>query len=228
MFLNTKAIKRFFRRGRPGPFTHGAKDSFILHTGNAILGGAEQFDYATTRGKIVFSVFAAALAIFVQEAFFNDLRIFGTKPNILLALLVLISMSSDGTFSMFLGLFSGLAVDISLGRYIGFYGLIYMYFCIITAAVVRPAFKGKMVFYISSGPVFITLYTLVEGFGARFLSLYASRAPVLYEDFFGHLLYRTLPSSLYTYVVYLALLVPVTYALGKLGRGRRKAIDFRG
>lgn len=227
MFLNTKAIKRLFRKGKTGDTVHGARDSFVLYTGNVFLGSEGDFDSTLTRRKTVFSILAATLAIILQESLFNDLRIFGCKPNVLLAALVLISMSSDPTFALFLGLFSGLAVDVSFGRYLGYYALIYMYFCFITAAAVRPPFKGKMVFYISTGPVFIALYTLIYGFGARFLSLYASRAPSLYEDFFGHLLKRVVPESIYTYLIFLVLLVPVTLALKKLGRDKRKNINFK-
>ncbi len=227
MILNTKAIKRFFKRGKSDVSSRRTKDSFVLDTGNVFIVGADRFDTTLTRSRILFSIFVAAFSILIQESVFNDLRIFGIKPNILLAALVLISMSSDPTFALFLGLFSGLAVDISFGRYIGFYALIYMYFCVITAAAVRPAFKGKMVFYVSTGPVFIFVYTLICGFGSRFLSLYASKAPVLYSDFSGHLLRRILPESLYTYIVFLVLLVPVTLTFIKLGHGGKKGIDFR-
>lgn len=226
MFLNTKAIKRFFRKGKSGESASGARESFRLYTRSVFLGGEGDFDAALTGRKLAFSIFAAVISVILQEAIFNDLRVFGAKPNILLAVIVLISMSSEPTFAMFLGLFSGLAVDVSFGRYLGFYALVYMYVCFLTALAVRPAFKGKIVFYVSSGPVFIFAYTFVLGFLARFLSLYASRAPLLYEDFAGHLLRKILPSSLYTYLFFLVLAVPVTLALKKLGRDRRKGIDF--
>ncbi|MCR5694316.1 MAG: hypothetical protein K6G89_05020 [Clostridia bacterium] len=227
MLLNTKALKRLINGRKNGVSSGGAGDSFILDSGSPILGGADNFDYSFTNRKLVFSIVVIALSIIIQEAAFNDLRVFANKPNIILASLVLISMSVEPAFAMFLGLFSGLAVDIAFGRYLGFYGLIYMYFCVVTAAVMRPRFKGRPIVYLSTAPLFFFVYTLVAGFGARFMSLYASKATVLYEDFGGHLLMRILPSSLYTYLVFIFLLLPVTLMLNKLGRFKRKGIGFK-
>ncbi len=226
MFLNTKAIKRFFKKGKNGMSASAAKGSFRLYTRSVFLGGEGDFDSSFTQRKLVFSAILAFTALILQESIFNDLRIMGTKPNLVLAVIVLISMSSEPRFAMFLGLFSGLASDVAFGRYLGFYALIHMYICFLTALAVRPFLKGRIVFYMVSGPVFIFTYTLGLGFCARFLALYASRAPVLYEDFAGHILKKVIPSALYTYFFFLVLAVPVTLALRKLGRDKRKGIDF--
>lgn len=226
MSLNEKAARRFSKKGKTG-LTGSAGKSFVLHTGNAFSGGDSDFDYTQTGRKTFLSALIAIAAIVVQEGIFNDLRVFGAKPKILLAVLVLISMSSDMTFSLFLGFFSGLAVDVTFGRYLGFYALTLMYFCFITSVLVRPLFKGKYLFYITAGPYFIFSYTLISGFLARFLALYASRSPSLYGDFAGHLVKRIIPESVYTYIVFAVLVFPVTLALKKTGRDRRKKIDFK-
>ena len=227
MTIGDRSSGRLTGKGKRGFSASGVKKNFILDTGNLFRGAAGDFDSSYSNGKLVFSIIVAALSILLQEALFNDLRIFGVKPNILMASVVLISMSSEPLFAPFLGLFSGLAVDVSFGRYIGFYGLIYMYFCAAASAATRPRFKGRLLYYVSVSPLLLFIFTLVSGFGARFLSLYASRAPALYEDFAGHLLSRILPSTLYTYMIFLLLLLPVTLALRRLGREKKKVIDFR-
>ena len=79
------------------------------------------------RKHIIFYILSAVFLALVQEAFFNDLRIFGAKPNLTLALLCVTAVRMDYAEAMVYGLSTGLFVDIVYGRYIGLYGLLYLY-----------------------------------------------------------------------------------------------------
>ena len=79
------------------------------------------------RKHIIFYILSAVFLALVQEAFFNDLRIFGAKPNLTLSLLCVAAVRMDYAEAMVYGLSTGLFVDIVYGRYIGLYGLLYLY-----------------------------------------------------------------------------------------------------
>ncbi|MBP5765744.1 MAG: rod shape-determining protein MreD [Clostridia bacterium] len=221
MFLNTKAIKRLFRRRLAGTGGDKTRDSYRLETGNVFMSGEENFDTQITSGRIVFAALAVFAAIVLQEAVFNDLRMFGVKPNLVLAVLLLASMCSETDFGLVLGVVSGFSIDIVYGRYLGFYGLMYMLTCFFTAFIVRPRMKGKVLNYLAVAPFLIFIFQSALSFGARFLALYASRAPQIYQNAGRHVLVRIVPSTVYTYLIFALLAVPFTVAWRKLGRRRR-------
>ena len=221
MFLNTKAIKRLFRRRLSGTGGDKTKDSYRLETGNVFISGEENFDTQITSGRIVFAALTVIAAVLFQEAVFNDLRVFGVKPNLVLAVLLLAAMCSETDFGLVLGVVAGFSIDIVFGRYLGFYGLMYMLTCFFTAFVVRPRMKGKVLNYLAVAPVLIFIFQSALSFGARFLSLYASKAPALYENTGRHVLLRIVPSTVYTYLIFALIAVPFTVAWRKLGRRRR-------
>ena len=66
-----------------------------------------------SRKHIIFYILSAVFLALVQEAFFNDLRIFGVKPNLTLALLCVVAVRMNFTEAMIYGLSTGLFVDIS-------------------------------------------------------------------------------------------------------------------
>ena len=73
-----------------------------------------------SRKHIIFYILSAVFLALVQEAFFNDLRIFGVKPNLTLALLCVVAVRMNFTEAMIYGLSTGLFVDIVYGRFMGF------------------------------------------------------------------------------------------------------------
>jgi len=215
-YLNTKAIKRIFS---PQSYVKKSEvtSSFMLDTGNAFVSSTANTVVVMTLRKAVFAFVSLIFMQLIQESVFNDLRFFGVKPNLALVVLIGVSLSSDTSFAIFYGLMSGLFIDIVYGRYLGFYALLFMYFALVSAAVVPKKSKGKNAYYIVVAPFIISICYLIESFATRFLFAYTTGTKVLFSNFTGHLVYRVLPSVLYDYLLLLVIVVPITFLWTKLG-----------
>ena len=76
------------------------------------------------RKNIIFYILSTILLALLQEAFFNDLRLFGVKPNLTLIFLCITAVRMNYLEAVIYGVSTGLFVDIVYGRYIGLYGLL--------------------------------------------------------------------------------------------------------
>ncbi len=163
------------------------------------------------RKHIIFYILSAVFLALIQEAFFNDLRIFGAKPNLTLALLCVAAIRMNFTEAILYGLSTGLFVDIVYGRYIGLYGLLYMYLAIVIAFITSELNYGEKLWWpIAAAPLPVLLYGILESFLVRLLAVYAGEAQDIYAaGFWTHFGTRILPVAFYNCICIAVLMVPV-------------------
>lgn len=65
--------------------------------------------------------------ILMQSAFGDSMGVFGVKPNLILIFVICLGVLKGSVSGAKGGLAAGLTTDLLMGRYIGFYGLIFMY-----------------------------------------------------------------------------------------------------
>lgn len=169
------------------------------------------------RKHIIFYIITALLLAFSQEAFFNDLRMFDAKPNLTLVFLCICATRMDYMESIIYGAATGIFIDIVYGRYIGLYGLLYLYFALLIVFITKQTkFSDKIWWPIAVSPIPIMVYTVMESFFIRLLSLYAGEAQVLYKYGYGsHFIQRILPVTFYDILMIALLCMPVISFLRK-------------
>lgn len=169
------------------------------------------------RKHIVFYIVTALLLAFLQEAFFNDLRIFDVKPNLTLVFLCICATRMDYMEAIIYGAATGVFVDIVYGRYIGIYGLLYLYFALLIVFITKQTnYSEKIWWPIAVAPLPIIVYGMLESFIIRLLSLYAGEAQVLYRYGYGtHFVQRIFPVAFYNILCIAILCVPVIKFLRK-------------
>ncbi|MBS5843061.1 MAG: rod shape-determining protein MreD [Clostridiales bacterium] len=174
-----------------------------------------------SRKHIIFYILSAVFLALVQEAFFNDLRIFGVKPNLTLALLCVVAVRMNFTEAMIYGLSTGLFVDIVYGRYIGFYGLLYMYLAILIVFITSMLNYGEKLWWpIAVAPLPLLLYGVLESFIARLLAVYTGEALHIYSGgFWTHFGVRILPVAFYNCICIAVLMVPIIKFLDRKSGG---------
>lgn len=83
--------------------------------------------------KTVFNVLIVYAAFLAQSLIFENVSIFGASPNILIAVLILISVGSSPYMAVICGAFGGLLEDALCARLFGMHILAYMYLAAATA-----------------------------------------------------------------------------------------------
>ena len=162
------------------------------------------------RKNIIFYILSTILLALLQEAFFNDLRLFGVKPNLTLIFLCITAVRMNYLEAVIYGVSTGLFVDIVYGRYIGLYGLLYMYIALTIAFVTQQVnYSEKLWWPIAVAPLPLLLYGMIESFIIRLMAVYAGEAQVLFANGFGlHIIERLLPVAFYNCLCIAALCVP--------------------
>lgn len=170
-----------------------------------------------SRKHVIFYIVSAIILALVQEAFFNDLRIFGAKPNLPLVLLCVTAVRMSFTEAAIYGVSTGLFIDIVYGRYIGLYGLLFMYSAIIISMLTSEFnYSDKTWWPIAVCPLPLVLYGVVESFIVRLLAVYAGEAQHLYSTgFWTHFAQRILPVTFYNCICIAVLMVPVLKFLSR-------------
>lgn len=214
--INGGAIKRMLWKRKKNISASYMSANYYIQ-GDSLSETREEFDTETSGGRIAAGIFFILLAFPVQEAIFNDLRLFGVKPNLAVVVLFIISALSTPRFAMFYGLGMGLCADIIYGKYLGFYALLFMYLGIVTAFLIRPKLKGRIVVIIGAAPLVFFVYAVIESFFARLLMIYSAEFSTLYVDYWQHMTVRILPAVLYNVIVLIAAVWPVTALWAKLG-----------
>lgn len=174
------------------------------------------------RKQIIFYIISAILLALIQEAFFNDLRIFGSKPNFTIVLLCIAAVKMNISEAIIYGLSTGLFVDIVYGRYIGLYGFLYMYMAVIIVLITsRFNYSEKLWWPLAAAPLPIFLYGIAESIIIRLLAVYAGGAEQLYAGgFSAHFTTRILPTVFYNLICLAALTAPVLRFLKRKPVGR--------
>lgn len=215
--INGSAIKRMFAGKKFWLSEKKMRSNYYLQSNYASEEG-EEFDSAASVKRVIACAASALLLIVCQEAFFNNLRIFGVKPNMALVILFIVSTLSAPRFAMLYGLGVGLFVDVIYGKYFGFYALLFMYTGITLSVIFVSKLKGRILIMLAAAPPAFLLYEIIESFFARLLMIYSSERTVLYNDYAAHFTARILPVVLYDTIVLLVLLFPVTFIWTRLGK----------
>ena len=214
--INGGAIKRMLWKRKRNISASYMSANYYIH-GDSLSETREEFDTEISGGRIAVGILLILLTFPVQEAFFNDLRLFGVKPNLSLVILFILSALSKPRFAMFYGLGLGLYTDIIYGKYLGFYALLFMYMGAVTAFLIRPKLKGRISVVMGAAPIAFFVYALTESFFARLLMIYSAESSVLYVDYWQHMTVRILPAVLYNVIVLFVTVWPVTALWAKLG-----------
>lgn len=164
-----------------------------------------------SRKHVIFYILTALILAFIQEAFFNDMRIFGAKPNLTLAFLCVTAVRMNYMQAAVYSVSTGLFIDIVYGRYIGFYGLLYFYIAVmIVFLTIHIDYADKLWWPAAAAPIPLFIYAIAESFIARLLAVYAGHAEKIYENGFAqHFVYRILPVTFYNYLVIVLISFPV-------------------
>ena len=173
-----------------------------------------------SRKHIIFYILSAVVLALIQEAFFNDLRIFGAKPNLPLVLLCVTAVRMNTMEAILYGVSTGLFFDIVYGRYIGLYGLLFLYIALVISVLTSELGYGEKLWWpIAVSPLPLLLYGVAESFVIRLLAVYAGEAQHLYAgSFWTHCAERILPVTFYNCICITVLMVPVLkFLLGKRG-----------
>ncbi len=179
----------------------------------------EDTEALTHMGKtrILFVCISVLLLLAIQEAVFNDLRIFKAKPNLVLVFVYIISVVLKARPALFFGLFTGLYIDIMYGRYLGLFALQFMLFATLIAAVSPEFIKRSSVWSMSVAFPAFFIYSVSEGFANRLLTISKTGGTALYDNFGAHILYRILPVTIYDTLMFFILYIPVRYIWGRMG-----------
>ena len=224
--VDFNSLKRIFGFKQGIKSASDLQENYIID-GNALSDKQVEFDTSSSSSKIIACVLFSFFAVIFQEAFFNDFRILGAKPDIALVVVIIISTLSAPRFSMLYGLFTGLYIDIIYGKYLGLYALLFMYIAIIASVAVAAKIKGKSLYTgLILVPVLL-LYCIVEGFFARLLTIYSAEYTTLYYDFGSHFMSRILSEFLYDSIVLAILIIPITLLWRNLAK-RKKEIKWKG
>ncbi len=164
-----------------------------------------------SRKQIIFYIISVTVLAAAQEAFFNDIRIFGVKPNLTLAFLCVAAVRMNITEAIIYGLSTGLFIDIVYGRYIGLYALLYMYTAVALSFITdRFNYSDKLWWPLAAAPVPVFIYGIAESFMIRLLYVYAGGAEQLYAGGFSHhFTVRILPTVFYDCICIAVLAAPV-------------------
>jgi len=216
-------FKKIFSRSFLGEETNIKSDTIIVQD-RLIAPGKDEFDTYSNKKRIIFSIVIMVLMIFIQEAFFNNLRIFGVKPFFPVVLIYIFAFVSEFRPAMFFGVGTGLYIDIIYGRFLGFYGIIMLYTAVSALLLSmipgkeRSDRKGKIGFMTACAPAFCLLYTVIESFLARFMLMYSNSTDILYVNYGEHFIKRILPTAGYDFLVFVILVWPLVTLWKKAGR----------
>ena len=175
--------------------------------------------------RIIYLVMAGILAPLVQEAFFNEMRLFGVKPDLALIFVVTFSLILTERQALVLGLAEGLFVDILFGRVLGVYGLLFMFTGFLCALLFKDSFKTKIYMAFFAAPEVFAVFGFAESFTARIIHVLGSGG-ALYTDFWMHIPVRILPVSLYNVLIFAIMLYPARLLWKLLGLVKNNKVAF--
>lgn len=154
---------------------------------------------------VLYCIFSVLLLLFIQNGFF------GANPDLVLIFVFLAGVRCRPRRAMLLGLFSGLAVDILYGRYIGIYGILFMIIAFAACQLSENVLNTKLRI-IGAGAPFFLGFGIIESFIIRLLSVTLGGGTVLYTNYWAHFAGNILPGVILNMVALIAMIFP-TYIL---------------
>lgn len=169
------------------------------------------------RKHIIYYCVSVLILAVLQSLLPESVRILGAKPQLLPVFVFLIASRMQKEEAMILGVSVGLFFDIMYGRYLGFYALLYMFFGIGASLAGPEMLREKKWWPGVILPPLLLIYSIVESFAVRMITLYATKSGTLYEYGYGaHMVTRILPQTLYHIIVLAVIYMPVLWFLKKL------------
>ena len=83
--------------------------------------------------KYVWKTLGIYLAFLIQSLIFENLKIFSSSPDLLIAVVIIMAVSEDFVPASVLGAFAGLLIDVMYGQAFGINILLYMYLALIVS-----------------------------------------------------------------------------------------------
>ena len=163
-----------------------------------------KYQHAKPEGAVLvlYCIFSVFLLMFIQNGFF------GSNPDLVLIFVYLAGVKCRPRRAMLTGLFSGLALDIFFGRYIGLYGILFMYVAFFASKLSENILNSKLYILLGGIPLFLS-FGIIESFAIRFLSVVFGEGTVLYTNYFLHFGSVILPGVLINMIALAAMIVPV-------------------
>ena len=163
---------------------------------------------------IIYFILSVIILGVIQAAFFGNLRIFGAQPSLILCFIIIISLRAEPMEALIFGAGAGLYYDIVYGRYIGLFGLLYMYIAILAAVLFKESLREAKWWPLAVIPPLVMLEGLSESVIIRLITVYSTRAGRLYENgFMMHFTGRILPVFAYNLLAVCVLWFPVQFIL---------------
>ncbi len=151
---------------------------------------------------VLYCVFSVLILMLIQNGFF------GGNPDLVLVFVFLAGVKCRPRRAILLGLFSGLAMDILFGRYIGIYGILFMYVAFGACQLSENLLNTKLKIMGAGIPLFMG-FGILESLIIRILSVVLGGGSVLYTDYGVHFIGDILPSVLINEICLAVMIVPV-------------------
>ncbi|MBE7057198.1 MAG: rod shape-determining protein MreD [Ruminococcaceae bacterium] len=154
---------------------------------------------------IIYCIVSVFLLIFIQNGFF------GASPDLVLVFVYLAAIKCKPSRAMLLGIFSGLAMDVLFGRYIGLYGILYMYVAFVACQLSEDFLNAKLRIIGAGVPLFLG-FGIIESLIIRLISVISGEGAVLYTNYGAHFVKIILPGAFMNMIALVAMIFP-TYIL---------------
>ena len=151
----------------------------------------------------VYTAVSVILLMFIQNGFF-----FGKGPNLMLVFVMLVSVKLRPGKAIALGLASGLALDIFYGRFIGLYGLLFMFTALLLSEISEAKPIGKLRMILISVPILLS-FSVLESLMARVLARVFGGAAAIYTNYRIHFLNAILPAVGLNELSLIIMIIPV-------------------
>ncbi len=115
--------------------------------------------------RIMAAIVLVWTAVFLQSTLLEYIEIFSVRPNLLIVLTVIVALLRSPVESAVMGLFLGLAMDILMGKILGWNGLLFMLITIPISLVNEKLYREKVLvlltFTFTSTVLIETLFFLI-------------------------------------------------------------------
>ena len=153
----------------------------------------------------IYCIVSVFLLMFIQNGFF------GANPDLVLIFVYLAAIKCRPRRAILTGLLSGLALDVFFGKYIGLYGILFMYVAFFANRLSENVLNTKLRIIVGGIPVF-TAFGILESFLIRLLTVIFGGGTVLYTSYVTHFGSSILPGIFINMIALCAMIYP-TYIL---------------
>ncbi len=163
-----------------------------------------KYQHAKPEGAllVLYCFVSVFLLMFIQNSFF------GANPDLVLVFVFLAGVKCRPRRALLLGLLSGLAMDVFYGRYIGVYGILYMYAAILACLLSEKVLNTRPRVIVAGIPLFF-VFGVLESFIIRFISVVVGEGTVMYTNYWVHFTDKILPGVFINTLTLAAMIYPV-------------------